>query len=132
VGIPGAGDAHEGPGRSESGRMKPGPHPWVAPWRSRRSRTVPPGGVLRAAPVADTVLDELGAEAIGWPGWAAVPGDSTARPVPPHEPGAGLAGLATTLIVPGSRGHRARFRGVTSRPAGRPRYRKDPGFSAGS
>jgi hypothetical protein len=75
------------------------------------------GRRLRAVPVADAMLDELAAEAIGLPGWAAIPGDSTARPTPPREPGAGLAGLAATLIAAGSWGYRARFRSVRSRRA---------------
>ena len=45
----------------------------------------------------------------------------------PQEPGKALANLAATLIVAGSWGHRARFRGVTSRRAGWPRDRKDFG-----
>jgi hypothetical protein len=75
------------------------------------------GGRLWAVAFADTVLDELAAEAIGLPSRGGIPGDNTARPAPPREPGAGLAGLAATLIVTGSWGFRARFRSIRRRKA---------------
>jgi virginiamycin B lyase len=83
-------------------------------------------GLIRMDAMCDSVLDELAAATVGWPGLMAVPVDPVARPAAPPEPSVGLAKLAATLIVAGSWGHCGRFRGVTSRPAGRPRYRKDP------
>jgi hypothetical protein len=74
--------------------------------------------------ISDSLLDELAAVAIGWPGRRIIPAEPIARPEMPQEPGEGLAQLAATLVVAGSWAHRARFRGVTSRPAGRPRDRK--------
>jgi hypothetical protein len=71
------------------------------------------------------VLDELSAEVAGWPGRTAVPADPIARPETPQVPGKGLAKWAAALVVAGSWGHRARFRCVTIRPAGRPRERKE-------
>jgi hypothetical protein len=71
------------------------------------------------------LLDELAAAAVGSLGRLAVPTDPFARPETPQEPGKGLAKWAATLIVAGSWGHRARSRGVTRRPAGRPRERKE-------
>jgi hypothetical protein len=75
--------------------------------------------------ISDALLDELIAAAVESPGRLAVPADPIARPETPPEPGKDLAKLAATLIVAGSWGYRARFRGVTSRPAGRRRGRKE-------
>jgi hypothetical protein len=74
--------------------------------------------------ISDSVLDELAAAVIGSAGRVAVPADPIARPETPPARGKGLAKLAATLIVAGSWGHRARFRGVTSRPAVKLRERK--------
>jgi hypothetical protein len=74
---------------------------------------------------SEAVLDELAAAAVGRPGRPIIPADPIARPETPPEPGKGLAKLAATLIVAGSWGHLGRFRGVTSRRAGRPRERKE-------
>jgi hypothetical protein len=75
--------------------------------------------------ISDAMLDELAAAAVGSPGRRAVPADPIARPETPQEPGAGRETLAATLIGAGSWVHRARFRGVTSRPVGRLRERKE-------
>jgi hypothetical protein len=76
------------------------------------------GTRVRITPVSDAVLDELAAEAVGLLGRAAVPHNSIARAQTPRQRGAGLAGLAATLIVAGSWGRRARFRGASGRRAG--------------
>jgi len=70
-------------------------------------------------------LDELAAEAVGWPGRTDVPADPGAPPVTRPGPSGSLTRLAVTLVVAGSWGGRARFRGVTSRQAGRPRDSKE-------
>ncbi len=61
--------------------------------------------------LSDTVLDELAADAVGWPGRTAVSSGPIARPAPSPEPGGGLTKLAATLIVAGSRGYLARSGG---------------------
>jgi hypothetical protein len=81
-------------------------------------------GVIRPGLRSDVTPDERAA-AVGWRKPMAVPGDPIARPANPREPGVALAKLAATLIVAGSWGHRARFRGVMSRSAGRPRDQKE-------
>jgi hypothetical protein len=80
-------------------------------------------GLIRMGAVSDAVLDELAAAVVGSPGRLAVPTDPIARPETRPEPAQGLAKLAATLIVAGSWGHRARFRGATRRRAGRPLFR---------
>jgi hypothetical protein len=124
-GLPEARDAGDGTGPDaiRSDRIDPTGYarPVGLPVRARPVER----GLIQASPISGAVLDELSAEVVGWLGRGAVPGDSTARLVRPRQPGAGLAGLAATLIVAGSWSHRARFRGVTRRQAGRPRYRKD-------
>jgi hypothetical protein len=124
-GLPGAGGAADGTG--------PGPIRSVPidPIESARPAGLPvrvrpvERGVIRWDSFSDAVLDELAAEAVGLAGHRPVPADPIARLEPPPEPGKGLAKLAATLIVAGLWGHPARFRGATSRPAGRPRSRKD-------
>jgi hypothetical protein len=80
-------------------------------------------GVIRPGSRFDAAPGELAA-AIGWRRPMAVLGDPIVWPADPREPGEALAKLAATLIVAGSWGHRAGFRGITSRPAERPRERK--------
>jgi hypothetical protein len=87
--------------------------------------------LIRMGSISDAVLDELAAAVVGSPGRRAVPADPIARPETPQEAGKSLAKWAATLIVAGSWGHRARFRGATSRPAGRPRHRKEFGMNPG-
>jgi hypothetical protein len=82
-------------------------------------------GLIRMDAISDAMLDELAAAVLGSPGRLAVPADPIARPETHQEPGKGLAKWAATLIVAGSWGHRTRSRGVTSRPVGRPGYRKE-------
>jgi hypothetical protein len=72
------------------------------------------GRQLPAVPVSGMVLDELAVEAVGQTSGAAIVGG----------PGGGLAKLGATLIVAASWRHHWRFKGVTSRPSGRPRDRK--------
>jgi hypothetical protein len=75
--------------------------------------------------ISNALLDELAGAAVGLPCHLAVPADPIVRPETPPEPGKGLAKSAATLIVTGSWGHHARFRGVASREAERPRERKE-------
>jgi hypothetical protein len=82
-------------------------------------------GLIRMDSISDASLDEVAAAAVGSSVRLPVPADPIARPEPPPEPGKDLARLAATVIVAGSWGHRARFRAVTSRQAGRPRDRQD-------
>jgi hypothetical protein len=74
---------------------------------------------------SDAALDELAAETIGWPGRPMVLADPIVEHETPRESGGGVAKLAATLIVAGSWCYGARFRGTSSRPVGRPGYRKE-------
>jgi hypothetical protein len=125
-GLPGAGDVEDGtaPERIPPDRIDPAGYarPVELPLRIRLVER----GLIRIGPISDVVLDGLAAAVAGSPARLAVPADPIARPESPPEPGKGLTKLAVTLVVAGSWCHRARFPGVTSRPAGRPRYRKDP------
>ena len=78
------------------------------------------GGLIRSGSISDAVFDEPAAKAIGWPGRVAVPVDPSSDRRHREHPGEALPRLAAALILAGSWGHRARFRGVTSRRAGRP------------
>jgi hypothetical protein len=81
--------------------------------------------LIRMDTMSDGWLDELAAAVVVSSGRVAVPADPITRPETPPEPDKGLAKLAATLIVAGSWSHRARFRGATSRHAGRPGYHKE-------
>jgi hypothetical protein len=103
-----------------------GPEPRVIPDGTDRPdgvTAVPIG--LRTDRAIDSVLDELAAEVVGWPGPMAVHADPIAPPAARPEPAGGPEGLAVALIVAGSWGHRACLRGVTSRRGMRPRRRKE-------
>jgi hypothetical protein len=80
---------------------------------------------MRIDSISEVWFDELAAAAVGLPGLPTVTADPIARAGSPQEPDEGLVKLAATLIVAGSWGYRARFRGAMSRGAGRPRDRKD-------
>jgi hypothetical protein len=124
-GLPGAGEVEDA---AEPERIPPAR---IDPTGFARPVELPSGarpverGLIWMGAISDALLDELAAAAVGSPGRLAVPADAIARPETPPEPGNGLAKWAATLIVAGSWGHRARFRRFTSRPAGRPRYRKE-------
>jgi hypothetical protein len=124
--LPGAGDVEDctGPEPMRSHRIDP--TEFVRPDELKPRKRPVERGLIQMDSISDALLDELAAAAVGLAGRLAVPVDPVARPAAPLEPGAGLMKLAATLIVAGSWGHRGRFRGVTSRPAGTPLYRKDP------
>jgi hypothetical protein len=123
--LPGTGDVGDGGGTEPIRSDRIDPTEFARPdGLPVRVRPVEPG-VIRMDTISDAVLDELAAAAVGWHGGLAVPADRIARPETPPEPGKGLAELAATLILTGSWGHLARFRGVMSRRAGRPRERKE-------
>jgi hypothetical protein len=124
--LPGARDVPDGttPERIRSDRIDPtelvrpvGLPPRVGPVER---------GIMRTDSITDALLGDWAVAAVGLAGRVALPADSIVRREEPQEPRDVLAKLAATLIVAGSWGHRARFRGVTSGPAGRLRYRKEP------
>ena len=121
--LPAEGDVEDGTGMEpiRSDRIDPTEfaRPVELPLRIRPVER----GVIRPGSRTDAAPDELAA-AVGWRWPMGVPGDPIARPANPREPGEALAKLGTALIVAGSWGHRARFRGATSRRAGRPRERE--------
>jgi hypothetical protein len=124
-GLPGAGEVKDA---TELERIPPGR---IDPTGVARPVELPPRvrsvecGLIRVDTISEALLEELPAAAVGSPGRLAVPADPIVRLETPQEPGKGLARLAATLIVAFSWDHRARFRGVTSRQARRPRCRKD-------
>jgi hypothetical protein len=82
-------------------------------------------GFIRKDSPPDALLDDLAADAVGFPGRLPIAVDAITRSEIMPERGEGLAKLAAILVVAGSWGYRAHFRGVTSWPAGTPRYRKE-------
>jgi hypothetical protein len=123
--LPGAGEVEDGttPERIPTDRIDPSEfaRPVELPMGVRTVER----GLIRIDTISDRLLDELAAAVVGPPGRPVVPADPIARPETSQQPGNVLAKLAATLIVAGSWGHSARFRGVTSRPPGRPRDRKE-------
>jgi hypothetical protein len=81
---------------------------------------VPPveGGLIRPTFISDAAPDELAVVAVGWTAPSVVPADPIVVQERPRESAGGLAKLAATLIVAGSRGYRAHSRGVTRRKDG--------------
>jgi hypothetical protein len=124
--LPGAGDVEDGTAPQQI-RFH-----WINPTEFSRPLGLPPRvqpiepDFIGMDSISDGLTDELAAAALGLAGRLAVPADSIAGPETPREPHDVLAKLAATLIVAGSWAHRGRFRSVTSRQAGRPRYRNDP------
>jgi hypothetical protein len=124
-GMPEAGGVEDGPAPERIPPDRIPPAGFARPVEFPiRIRPVERGPIGRDA-ISDSVLDELAAAAVGATGRRAVPADPIARSETPQEPGKGLAQWAATLIVAGSWSRRARFRGVSSRQAGRPRDREE-------
>jgi hypothetical protein len=122
--APGTGDFENGTGPERISPDRSIPAGLVRPVEFPHHVRQIEGGLVRMHAISDVVIDEVATSAVRLPKSLAIPFDLIVRSETPQEASGGLAKLAAILIVAGSWGHRARFRGVTSRQGVRPREPK--------
>jgi streptogramin lyase len=122
--LPGAGEVNDAtePERIPPNRIKPTDcaRPVEIPVRLGAVER----GRIGMDAISESVLDELAAAVVASPGRLAISADGIVRHETPRGSVGSLVKLAATVVVAGCWGHRARFRGASSRDATMRRDRK--------